>query len=134
MNYITYWQDCVMDVWRNQGSFMFFLFNSSAKTNLMPPYMYLVFIALGLILLYCIRLLVGYQSNISTAFFIEAIKEENNGRYEEALVNYQSALDELERIHDHSSMKYRVIEKKKLMYTIIEYKKNSSFVRQINLN
>jgi hypothetical protein len=104
------------------------------KTSYMPLYIYLIFITLGIILLYCIRFLVSYQSNIPTAFFIAAIKEENNGRYEEALVNYQSALDELERSHDFGSMKYRVIEKKKLMYTIIAYKKNSRFVRGINLN
>ena len=95
----------------------------------MPLYIYLTFITLAVFTLYGIRLFVQYQAYIPTILFIEGLNEENNGRYEEALISYQSALVKLSRIGGRGKIKKRIIEKERLMHTIIKYESSRHYIR-----
>jgi len=62
------------------------------------------------------------KKNISIELFSKALKNENSGHYEEALVTYKNALNEVRKIRFHSSLKDKIIEKIKVLNTYIEYK------------
>ena len=61
--------------------------------------------------------------------FIEAQKNENDGRFEEAVVTYESALDEIKKFRFHGSLKNKIIDKLKVLHTNIEYQNNFHFIR-----
>ena len=70
------------------------------------------------------------KKTLPTRLFIEAQKNENDGRFEEAVIAYESALDEASKFRFHGSLKNKIIEKLKVLHTTIEYKNNFQFVRQ----
>ena len=70
------------------------------------------------------------QNNLPVRLFIEAQKNENDGHFEEAVISYESALDEVRKFRFHGSLKNRIIDKLKVLHTAIEYKNNLHFVRQ----
>ena len=49
------------------------------------------------------------------------IKNENNGSYEAALMNYNHALAEVEKYKFHEKMKQQLLEKIKVLKSAIEY-------------
>ncbi|MDP4265014.1 MAG: hypothetical protein Q8941_20975 [Bacteroidota bacterium] len=75
---------------------------------------------IGLLLRYFVR----PKRNITIGLFTEALKKENSGRYEEAMISYTSALDEAKKTPFHGSMKSKIIQKLKVLHTIMEYKGN----------
>jgi hypothetical protein len=95
----------------------------------MPLYIYLVFFVIGIYIVHLIRLFILSQDNIPMALFIKALKEENSGSFEEAIVSYENALGKFVKINYHNSLKNKITEKLKILHTVIEYKKNSNFVR-----
>jgi hypothetical protein len=83
---------------------------------------------LSLIIL-SIRFLVLRRENISVELYVEALRNENSGYFEVAVSTYEAALNEVKKIRFHSILKNRIIEKLKLLHTIIEYKNNLRFMR-----
>jgi len=70
------------------------------------------------------------KKTLPLRLFIEAQKNENDGRFEEAVIAYESALDEARKFRFHGSLKNKIINKLKVLHTTIEYKNNFQFVRQ----
>lgn len=70
------------------------------------------------------------KKSLPVKLFIEAQKNENDGQFEEAVVTYESALDEVKKVRFHGSLKNRIINKLKVLHTAIEYKNNLHFTRQ----
>ena len=70
------------------------------------------------------------KKNLPVELFMEAQKNENNGHFEEAVVTYESALDEVKKFRFHGSLKNKIISKLKVLNTAIAYKNNLHFVRQ----
>jgi hypothetical protein len=96
----------------------------------MPFYYYFIlFVGLSIIIL-VLRSLVSAKKNISVDLFNEALRNENNGLYEEAVVNYESALNEVNKTRFHSTFKNKIIEKLKVLHTLIEYNNGVRIIRQ----
>jgi hypothetical protein len=70
------------------------------------------------------------KKNLPVRLFIEAQKNENNGHFEEAVITYESALDEVRKFRFHGSLKNKIIDKLKVLHTAIEYKNNFQFIKQ----
>jgi hypothetical protein len=63
--------------------------------------------------------------------FAEALKNENSGLYEEAATGYERALVKLKQIRFHRQLKNKIIEKVKVLHTLIEYNNRFHPVRRI---
>ena len=91
-------------------------------------YIYLlIFLSLLFIL---VRFLVSRKKDISVDFFVIAQRRENDGYFEEAVDSYEKALTEANKSKFHSFLKTKIIEKLKILHTVIEYKNNLRYVRQ----
>jgi hypothetical protein len=86
-------------------------------------YCFLLLILLSIIFM-VIRSLVLRKTHISVELFARALQNENSGQYEEAVVLYESALTEVEKIKFHSGLRNKIIEKLKLLHTIVDYQKS----------
>ena len=96
----------------------------------MPFYYYILFfIGLSIIIL-VFRFAVSSKENISINLFNEALKNENNGLYELAVTNYESALSEVKKTRFHSTFKNKIVEKLKVLHTLIEYNNGVRMIRQ----
>jgi hypothetical protein len=71
------------------------------------------------------------RKSASVRLFVEGLKNENSGHFEEAVINYQNALDEVKKTRFHSSMESKIVGKLKVLNTVIAYTNNSQFMRQI---
>jgi hypothetical protein len=89
-----------------------------------------VIIMLPLIII-LIRRVVPRKRNMPDELFFEGLRNENSGDYEAALVAYENALAEVKKNRFYSSsMKNKIVEKLKVLNTVIDYKNNSQF-RQV---
>lgn len=70
------------------------------------------------------------KKTLPVRLFIEAQKNENNGRFEEAVTTYESALEEVKKVRFHRTLKNKIIDKLKVLHTTIEYKNSFQFTRQ----
>jgi len=70
------------------------------------------------------------KKNLPVKLFMEAQKNENDGHFEEAVITYESALDEVKKFRFHGNLKNKIIGKLKVLNTAIAYKNNLRFVRQ----
>jgi hypothetical protein len=86
-------------------------------------YYFFLFIFLSIIFL-VIRSLFLRKRNISVEFFVKALSNENNGNFEEAVINYECALQEVKKIRFHRNLKNKIIAKLKVLHTFIDYKNN----------
>jgi hypothetical protein len=71
------------------------------------------------------------KKNLPVELFVEGLKYENDGYFEEAIINYENALSEVKKNRFHGDLKNRIIQKLKVLYTISEYNKNIQFKRKI---
>jgi len=95
----------------------------------MPLYTYLfLLIALSLLIL-LIRFFILRKKNISVELYIEALRNENNGHFETAVVTYETALNEVNKIRFHGTLKNKIIQKIKLLHTVVDYNNNVHFIR-----
>ena len=95
----------------------------------MELYFYLYLgVALMIAILFA-RFLILKKKNIPIRLFSLALKNENSGHLEEAIVNYESALLEVEKIRFHSELKKKIVEKLKVLKMMVEYDNNSHFTR-----
>src|ERR1044072_6565641 len=88
------------------------------------------FVSIGLLLI-CIldRSHVLQRKNMPVELYISALKEENNGHFEQAVIKYEFALSEVKKIRFNSSLKNKIIEKLKVLHTNISYKNSPRIIR-----
>ena len=84
---------------------------------------------IALITVSIIRSLFSKKKNLPGELFAEGLKYENNGHFDEAIINYENALAEVEKNRFHNTLKNRIIQKIKVLQTIIEYQKSLHFTR-----
>lgn len=67
------------------------------------------------------------KKDLPVELFVEGLKYENDGHFDEAIINYENALSEVQKNRFHRDLKNRIIQKLKVLHTIIEYKRNFQF-------
>ena len=96
----------------------------------MTFYYYIFLIMLLSLIFLTIRFFVLQKKNIQVKLFIDALRIENSGHFEEAIITYETALNEGKKIRFHSNnLENKIIEKLKVLHTIIDYKNNIRFTR-----
>ena len=97
----------------------------------MPFYYYFFLLLILSIIFLVFRSLFLRKRNISVELFVKGLSNENNGNFEEAVVNYECALQEVKKIRFHNNLKNKIIEKLKVLHTFIEYKNNMTIKREL---
>ncbi len=97
----------------------------------MQTYYYIFSAMLITLLFFFIRSLVLRKKSLPVKLYVEALRNENSGHFEEALATYEYALLEAkkEKFQYGGRLKNKIIEKLKVLNTIIEYKNSLHFVR-----
>lgn len=68
------------------------------------------FISIGFLLIFIlIRSYVLQRKNMPVELYISALKNENNGHFEQAVIIYENALSEVNKIRFHSSLKNKLL-------------------------
>ncbi|HET6723006.1 MAG TPA: hypothetical protein VFH07_09665 [Chitinophagaceae bacterium] len=83
----------------------------------------------ALVPVFIIRSLFLKKKNLPVELFVEGLKYENNGHFNEAIINYENALAEVKKNRFRNNLKSRIIQKLKVLQTIIEYQKSLQFTR-----
>lgn len=85
---------------------------------------------LTIIIIFFYRRFFSQKKNAPDELFAEALRNENSGYFETAITKYEKALDEVKKARFHGrSLKSKIIEKLKVLHTVIEYKNGFHFVR-----
>ena len=95
----------------------------------MTLFQYLPFIMIALLIASIISSLFLKKKDLPVELFVEGLKYENDGHFDEAIINYENALSEVGKNRFHQDLKNKIIQKLKVLRTIIEYKKNIQFIR-----
>lgn len=87
----------------------------------MSPYLYGLFFVLlcGLVLI--IRKLIRNRANTPDSLLVEALRYENNGVYEKAVISYEAALEKIKKIRSQRTLQTKISQKIKVLHTLIEY-------------
>ena len=94
----------------------------------MQPYYYILSLLLFSLIIILIRSLLQRKKDIPAELFVEALRNENSGHFEEAILTYESALNEVKKNRFHSALENRIVEKLKVLHTTIEYNNNLRFI------
>jgi hypothetical protein len=87
-----------------------------------------VIIMLPLTIIYLFRRFGMQKKNVPGELFAEALRNENSGHFETAIVTYERALNEARKVRFQSNdLKSKIIEKLKVLHTVIEYKNGFHF-------
>jgi hypothetical protein len=87
---------------------------------------YFIFFFTLVLIVFTIRFLLLKGNNIPVELFSKALRNENSGDFEAAIINYQTALQEVAKARFPSSrLKNKILGKLKVLKTVIDYK--SSF-------
>ena len=97
----------------------------------MTLFQYLPFIMIALLIASIISSLFLKKKNLPVELFSEGLKNENDGHFDEAIINYENALNEVKKNRFHRDLENKIIQKLKVLYTVSEYKKNIQFTRKI---
>jgi hypothetical protein len=84
---------------------------------------------IALIIASIISSLLLKKKDLPVELFVEGLSYENDGHFDEAIINYENALTQIKKNRFHRDLKNKIIEKLKVLHTIIEYKKNIQFIR-----
>jgi hypothetical protein len=95
----------------------------------MPVHYYILVIIVLSIAFLIIRSWVLQRKNIPVELFVKALQNENSGNFDQALISYESALEEVNKIRFHGNFKNKIIEKIKLLHTLIEYRNSFHLIR-----
>jgi hypothetical protein len=95
----------------------------------MPVYYYILLIIVLSIVFLIVRSWVLQRKNIPVELYVKALQNENSGNFEQALISYESALNEVNKIRFHRNLKNKIINKIKLLRTLIEYKNSFHIIR-----
>jgi hypothetical protein len=92
-------------------------------------YLYSIIIVFIIIIL-IIRFFVLKNHKIPEKIFVEALRNENSGDFEAAIISYEIALQIVKKAKHHNySLENKILEKIKVLHTVIEYKYNLQFTR-----
>ncbi|MCS3797344.1 hypothetical protein GGD38_002703 [Chitinophagaceae bacterium OAS944] len=95
----------------------------------MPVYYYFLMLIFLSVAFLVIRSWVLRRKNIPVELFVKALQNENSGNFEQALISYESALNEVNKIRFHGHLRNKIIEKIKLLHTLIDYKNSFHIIR-----
>ena len=99
------------------------------KNSIMTINQYLPFIMIALLIASMISSLFLKKKDLPVELFVEGLRYENDGHFDEAIINYENALSEVKKNKVHRDLENRIIQKLKVLHTISEYKKNIQFTR-----
>ena len=91
----------------------------------MQFYYYIFFFLVLSTVLLLIRYFTSRKKNIPVQLYFAALKDENSGNFEEAIITYENALVEVKKIKFNNTLKIKIVEKLKLLHTVIDYNNNS---------
>jgi len=74
------------------------------------------------------------KKDLPVELFVEGLKYENDGHFDEAIMNYENALNEVKKNRSHRDLENKIIQKLKVLYTVSEYKKNIQFTHKTPVN
>ena len=97
----------------------------------MTFFQYLPFVMIAILIASIISSLFLKKKNLPVELFVEGLKYENDGHFDEAIINYENALSEVKKNRFHRDLENKIIQKLKVLYTISEYQKNTQFTRKI---
>ena len=97
----------------------------------MKLFQYLPFIMIALLITSVISSIFLRKKNLPVELFTEGLKYENDGHFDEAIINYENALSEIKKKRFHRDLKSKIIQKLKVLYTISEYQKNVQFTHKV---
>ena len=97
----------------------------------MTSYYNLLLLVPASIVFLIVRYLVEKHKHRVMALFKTALKEENTGRFEAAIKQYELALQEAEKNGFSRSLQLLINEKLKVLHTINEYEKEMSTHTQV---
>ena len=100
----------------------------------MTIFQYLPFIMIALLITSVISSIFLRKKNLPVELFTEGLKYENDGLFDEAIINYENALSEVRKNRFHRELKSKIIQKLKILYTISEYQKNIQFTHKTPVN
>ena len=95
----------------------------------MTLFQYLPFIMIALLIVSIISSLFLKKKDLPVEFFVEGLRYENDGHFDEAIINYENALSEVKKNRFHRALESRIIQKLKVLHTINEYRKNIQYIR-----
>jgi len=99
------------------------------KNSIMTINQYLPFIMIALLIASIISSLFPKKKDLPVELFVEGLRYENDGHFDEAIINYENALSEVKKNRFHRELENRIIQKLKVLHTISEYRKNIQFIR-----
>lgn len=98
----------------------------------MTFYQLLPFMMIVLLIIFIISSIILRKNSLAIELFVQGLKNENSGNFELALMKYQDALNEVKKNKTDSGLESKIIEKLKLLHTIIEYDKGLHFTRELS--
>src|SRR6187402_2685304 len=99
------------------------------KNSIMTINQYLPFFMIALLITSIISSLFLKKKDLPVELFVEGLRFENDGHFDEAILNYENALSEVKKNKVHRDLENRIIQKLKVLHTISEYRKNIQFIR-----
>ena len=99
------------------------------KKLFMPVYNYFFLLFIASIIILLILFFVLRKKSVPVELYIEALRSENDGHFEAAVITYETALNEVKKIRFHTTLKNKIIQKLKLLHTVVEYNRNLHFIR-----
>ena len=92
-------------------------------------YYYYAFLIIGLTIIFIYSYL-QRKKDIPFELFVAALKNENDGLFEAAVITYETALDEVKKTRFRSDhLKNKIIGRLKVLHTNIDYNNNLRFTR-----
>jgi hypothetical protein len=98
----------------------------------MPAYYFIYLIIILSSSFMLTRYFVLRKKSPAMLLFLDAIKAENKGNYQEAVAAYEGALSAAKKTRFDGYLKIKIVEKLKLLQTIKTYKSDQAFVRKDN--
>ncbi|HEY6503725.1 MAG TPA: hypothetical protein VIZ28_07125 [Chitinophagaceae bacterium] len=95
----------------------------------MPLYYYFLLAMLLSGIIFLIRYFILRRKSIPAELFVTALRNENSGNFEAAVIVYESALDEAKKHRFNNGLQNKINRKLKLLHSVIEYEKNLRFTR-----
>jgi len=92
---------------------------------------YYFYLIIGLLLVIIFSyFIIQRRKDIPFELFVEALKNENDGHFEAAVITYETALVEVKKSKFRSNnLKNKIVAKLKVLHTTIEYNNNARFIR-----
>lgn len=96
----------------------------------MTSFYYLFIPVTLLIILFSIRLYLTGKKNVPVALYVEALRNENSGQLEAAVINYENALLAVQKVRfPDITLRNKIVDRLKVLHTIIEYNNSFHFTR-----